>query len=382
MQLTFFRYFLSFIFKSKTRQKLLFIAIAGLMLSSFSLIVIQSIMGGLQNGLIQRSKNVFGVGQLEFKEARGKYSEIYQKLLNKGIEFYPEYEIELLLKHSNHISPVILHGIDFDHGVPKFLANKDNEGIILGSDLGGSLNAYFSTRIEVLSPAHLDHLFGAVPRSVSDSVSDFYMSELVEIDSVHAWTRLRLIQNLIRKKKINNIKFYNNKDFTTAKELFPNETFTTWEDTHESLVWALSLETNVMLLLFVAMSFLVALCITSGFMIFFDKVKVDLLSFWVIGLSRKKVFKLTYYFTHFISFVFSFLGIALGLGFLYLLSSNQVNFMPDFFVERSIPVKITALGIAKAFFIPYFIATVFSRSSFKLFKKENESFLSQIRKII
>jgi lipoprotein-releasing system permease protein len=382
MQLTFFKYFLAFIFKSKTRQKLLFIAIAGLMLSSFSLIVIQSIMGGLQNGLIQRSKNVFGVGQLEFKSGKGNYQEIYTKLLEQNIEFYPEYEIELLFKHANHISPVILHGLDFDHATPKFLSKKDNAGLILGSDLGSSLNAYFSTRIEVLSPAHLDHLFGAMPRSVSDSVSDFYMSELTEIDSIHAWTRLRLVQNLVRKRKINKIRFYNEKDFYHAQNIIKDGEFQTWEDTHESLVWALALETNVMLLLFVAMSFLVALCITSGFMIFFDKVKVDLLSFWVIGLSRKKVFQLTYLFTHFISFVFSFIGIALGLGFLYLLSSNQINFMPDFFVERSIPVKITTLGVVKAFFIPYLIATFFSRSSFKLFKKENESFLSQIRKII
>jgi lipoprotein-releasing system permease protein len=382
MQLTFFRYFLSFIFKSKTRQKLLFIAIAGLMLSSFSLIVIQSIMGGLQNGLIQRSKNVFGVGQIDFLEGKGNYQELYQKLLKENVSFYPEYEIELLFKHSNHISPVILHGIDFDHATPEFLAKKDSEGIILGSDLGGSLNAYFSTRLEVLSPAHLDHLFGALPRSVSDIVSDFYMSELSEIDSVHAWTRLRLVQNLVRKRKINKIRFYNQVDFDRAREIFPDYNFSTWEDTHESLVWALALETNVMLMLFVAMSFLVALCITSGFMIFFDKVKVDLLSFWVIGLSRKQIFRLTYLFTHFISFIFSFAGIMLGLGFLYLLSNNQINFMPDFFVERSIPVKITIPSILKAFFIPYIIATFFSRSSFKLFKKENSSFLNQIRKII
>jgi len=382
MQYQFFKYFLSFIFKSKTRQRLLFIAIAGLMLSSFSLLVIQSIMGGLQNGLIQRSKSVFGYGQIEFNIPKIKYQDIYSTLREKNIAFYPEYEIELLFKHGNHLSPVILHGIDYDQATPEFLVKKDQDAIILGSDLGASLNAYFSTKIEIVSPAHLDHLFGAIPRSVTESVSDFYMSELAEIDSVHAWVRISLVQNLIRKRAINRIRFFSKTDFENAKTLLPDFEYSTWEDTNKSLVWALALETNVMLMLFIAMSFLVALCITSGFMIFFDKVKMDLLSFWVVGLSKKQIFKLTYLFTHFISILFCSLGIVLGLGFLYLLSSNQINFMPDFFVERSIPVKITTMSVLKAFFIPYIISTLFSRSSFKLFKKENTSFLAQIRRVL
>lgn len=382
MKLSFFRYFLAFIFKSKTRQKLLFIAIAGLMLSSFSLLVVQSIMGGLQNGLIGRSKAVFGHGSMEMVDGEKGYKKIYDKLLAKNIEFYPEYEIELLVKHSNQLSPVILHGVDFNHALPPFLNKKDREGIVLGSELGSGLNAYFSSRLEFISPAHIDHLFGAIPRSITEEVSDFYMSELTEIDSIHAWTRLRLVQNLIRKKMINRILFYNEADFLKAKEVFPQRNFVTWEDKNKSLVWALNLETNVMLLLFVAMSFLVALCITSGFMIFFDKIKVDLLSFWVLGLSKKEVFSLTYLFTHFLSILFCLLGLGLGGLVLYILSSNQINFMPDFFVERSIPVKVTNATIIKSFLIPYIIATLFARSSFNLFKKENQSFLSQIRKVI
>ena len=117
-------------------------------------------------------------------------------------------------------------------------------------------------------------------------------------------------------------------------------------------------------------------------MIFFDKIKSDLLSFWVLGLSKKEVFSLTYLFTHFLSILFCLLGLGLGGLVLYLISSNQINFMPDFFVERSIPVKVTIATVLKSFFIPYIIATLFARSSFNLFKKENSSFLNQIRKVI
>ena len=136
---------------------------------------------------------------------------------------------------------------------------------------------------------------------------------------------------------------------------------------------------NVMLFPFVGMSFLVAICITSGFMIFFDKIKGDLISFWILGKSQKEIFKLSYILTHIVSALFALIGLLAGIGFLMLLQHNDINLMPDFFVERRIPVKLDAFKIAISFVIPYVISVVFSYFSFNIFKKESSSFLRVIR---
>lgn len=384
--LDFYKYFISYIFKAKTRQRLLFIAVVGLFISSFSLVVLQGIMGGLQNGLINRSKIVLGDGHLEFETPinEKRKLQIEERLLDHKISFFSEYEIELMVRKDNRVSPAILHGIDYSYGAPEFLVKKDISGVVLGSDLSTNLNAYFDSKISFISPAHVDILFGDIPRSVKESITDFYMSELVEIDSIHAWTRLSLVQNLIREKSINKIVIYGEDGFLKAQEILKNQKdikFISWSDMNKSLVWALGLETNVMLFLFVGMSFLVAICITSGFMIFFDKIKTDLISFWVLGKSKESIFRMAYLLTHIISFIFCLSGIIMGVLFLYLLENNDINFMPDFFVERRIPVQINALRVFIAFIVPYSISVVFSYFSFTSFKKESSAFLKTIRTV-
>ena len=381
----FYKYFITYIFKAKTRQRLLFIAVIGLFISSFSLVVLQGIMGGLQNGLISRSKEVLGVAYVDMPNSDKEISlQIISELKALKIKFYPEYEIELMVKKGNRVSPAILHGIDYSFGIPPFLKNKDTNAIVIGSDLSTNINGYYDSEITFISPAHVDILFGDIPRQVSESISDFFMSELVEIDSLHVWSRISLVQNLIRSRDINKIVFYTNNDFVTALPVlkkYNGVSIVKWEDINKSLVWALALETNVMLFLFVGMSFLVAICITSGFMIFFDKIKTDLISFWVLGKSKASIFRMSYVLTHIISLIFCSSGVIVGILFLLLLKSNDINFMPDFFVERRIPVKIDSFKIIISFIVPYFIAVIFSYFSFVSFKRESSNFLKLIKSI-
>jgi len=377
----FYFYFFRYIFSAKTRQKLLFIAVVGLFISTFSLVILQGIMGGLQNGLIERSKKTLGRGHIDLalEKSTQKISEIETKLKNKGITYSREYEIELMVNHGSRVNPVILHGVDFEHLTPRFLENKDLSGVVLGSDLATNLNSYFDSKLTFISPAHIDYLINPIPRSVSEIITDFYVSDLSEIDSVHAWTRLSLIQNLIRKRLVNKLIFYSEEDLELAVEALGIEQVTTWEQQNKSLVWALNLETNVMLFLFIGMSLLVAICITSGFMIFFDKIKTDLISYWVMGKSQKDVYRMSYIFTHIVSLVFCSLGILVGLLVLELLNSNNLNLMPDFFVERRIPVKISPFKVLLAFIIPYSISVLFSYFSFSSFKKDTGSFIKLLR---
>ena len=386
MNLPFLKYFLVYIFKSKTRQKLLSLAIFGLFISSFSLIVLQGVMGGLQKGVISRSKAIYGQGFIKVPDSFTVEDTdfLLAKLKEDNLKVSSEYEIELLIKNGDILKPIILHGLDFKVFRADYLKGKDFSGIVLGADLASSLKSFFEDQLILISPSHSDFLLTEIPRQSSIKFSDIMISDLQEVDSAHGWADIKFVQNLIRSHKINKILFYDKKSFDFAKSKYEKSLdlkFISWESQHRSLVWALKLETTVMIILFVAMSLLVAICITSGFMIFFDKIKTDLISFWVIGMSKDNVMKLLFIFTQVLSLGFILLGLFIGFGLLKAIDSKSLGFMPDIFVEQNIPISVNYADILIAFFVPYIISTLFSYYSFITFKSENSSFLKLIRSV-
>jgi len=381
----FCKYFFTYIFFSKTRQKLLFFAIVGLILSSFSLLVLQSTMGGLQRNLIFRSKNVSGHAEI----AINNFSlESYQKLTEfldlKSLKYVPEYNLEGLLRFKSYLSPVIVHGIDEKKGIPDFLSGYTFDKLIMAFDLAQKLRINSNDTVKIISPAHVDPLLGDLPRYSSIEVGPFVDTSVPEIDAIHIWTRASFVQNLIFKKEINLIRIYSDYDFgslkSQLKDNFENVSLTTWEENNQSLVFALNLETTVMVFLFVAMSGMVSLCITSGLMIFFDKVKIDLSSFWILGAHKEKLGIAFTVFLNFLGGLSSLLGITLGLIFLYLFDRFGGNIMPEVFVERKIPVFITAQGILISFGVPYIISMLFSYLSLNQFKKD-QNLLDNVRAV-
>ncbi len=383
MSLAFFKYFFQYVFKGHTRQRLIFLTIIGLLISSFSLMVLQGIMGGLQNGLVKRSKNVIGQGYYDVSNySRNELSDLIKDLRYKNIQYVKELEIELMVQNGGYLAPLIIHGLDFDQMTPDFLKGRDISGLVLGGQLARDISAFYNTDVTITSPAHTTLLMREVPRQSSIEVTDFFSSELPEVDRIHGWVRLRFVQNLIRKKTFNRIRIYG--DATPIKNFLAStnyRNFVSWDEMNATLVWALGLETKVMLFLFTSMSFLIGICIVSGYLIFYNKIKVDLASFWILGLSKKKAMKLIYIFGHLLTGVFSLLGVSLGLIFLKLLDSNQLVIMPEHFVERNIPVNFEVRDILLAFFVPYLIAYIFTKITFNIFKKEDTSFISLIKKV-
>lgn len=388
MSLTFFKYFFAYIFKAKTRQKLIFLTIIGLLISAFSLTVLQGIMGGLQSGLIQRSKNVLGSGYIDLSGVNATdkdYLTLVDKLKARGVEFAPELELELMIQHGSYVSPIILHGMDYKFFTPDFLKDKELQDLVIGSDLASSLKIFFGGEVKITSPAHTDFVFGDIPRQSKTSISDFFLSELPEIDSIHGWVDISFLQNLIRSFQVNKIRIFSEniaKVESVINEMNSDQMkFISWERENSTLVWALNLETRVMLFLFIAMSVLIGICITSGFLIFYNKIKGDLASFWILGLPRHKIMTQVYILGQGISILFCSLGVVLGLMFLWMLDSGNFIIMPEQFVERNIPVNFELKSILFAFFVPYAVASVFTHITFKVFKKEDTSFLSFVRKI-
>ncbi len=383
----FFRYFFSYILRAKTRQRLLFIAVVGLFLSAFSLMVIQGIMGGLQKGLIARSKAINGSHLIQFSEiTNSSLVEIKDILTKEDVPFYSEIEIEVMLKHKSFVAPAKIHGIDLTDEIPEFLKEKDFKGLVMGSDLASKVRLQFLDDVQIISPGVTDSLMGEVPRFLSESLSDYVYTELSEVDEFEVWVRAGFVQNLMRKKGINQIRLFGEVSPEVRKkiELLKTETsfrWITWEEMNNALVWSLNLETNVMLFLFISMSFLVAIAITSGLLIFYSKIRKDLMSFWILGMAQSQLIKLCFHFTLILSAVTCLFGGLMGFITLKVLESYGHDFMPDIFVERRLPVDLGPLHILTSLFIPFAISVIFSYFSFAHFKKENQSFVSIVRSL-
>ena len=102
------------------------------------------------------------------------------------------------------------------------------------------------------------------------------------------------MHNLIRERAFNAVRIYTPFEEAQLKSLLDKKYWgeyrlLTWERQNQTLVWALKLENMVMLFLFTGMTVLVGLCVTTALMLFLDKIKTDLASFWVFGCRQKNL---------------------------------------------------------------------------------------------
>ena len=377
---TYLKYFFVYIVSAKNRQRLLILAVLGLFISAFALIVLQSTMGGLQNKLMVRSKSVIGKATIYFKaETQDERLKVLFDLLDREkAQYTKEYEIELLVRYKTFITPVVVHGIDQNGFVPDLLRNDLKTSIdqrkvdaIIPLDLAYKIGVAPPETLQIISPAHVDNLLDDVPRSQSIRVDRTMSSDVPEIDLYHLWVRLPLIQNLIQARDLNRVRIYNDIDFKKINNKLPQAMeLKTWEEENATLVWALKLESTVMVFLFGAMSLLVSLCISSGLLIFFNKIKSDLASFWILGASLSQIDQATKYFLHLMSFLSIFVGLVMGLIFLWFFDHYAPEIMPDMFVDRKIPILVTSNGLFISFIVPYIISSLFISFSLKQFRKE------------
>lgn len=380
---TYLKYFFFYILSAKNRQRLLILAVVGLFISSFALIVLQSTMGGLQNKLMERSKSVIGRATLLFKseQSEAKLLVLEELLKKEKLNYTREYEIELLLSYQTYLTYVIVHGIDQTGYMPPFLGESKRFEAIIPTELAYKVGVAPPEDLQLISPAHVDGLLGEIPRSQTIKIDKTISSDVPEIDLSHLWVRLPLIQNLIQAKNINRIRIYSETDFNKLSKKLPQWVqFKTWEEENGTLVWALNLESTVMIFLFAAMSLLVSLCISSGLLIFFNKIKTDLSSFWILGSSYAQIHRSTKYFLHLMSLLSILAGVLSGVVFLFFFDHFAPEIMPDVFVDRKIPILISLKGLSISFLVPYLISSVFVHFALTQFKREHD-LLDHVRSI-
>ena len=388
MIIPFTKYFIRHMLVSRKRGGILILAVIGIIISSFALVVLQGVMDGLQRNLMGRSKRILGSGVFYFHQPVEKKTAKPLKSMAERLNFKAvrEYELEALIKNSTTFVPAIIHAID-PLERPFFLNQLVLDDLAVPFGLSLNLDVKKNQQLLLISPAHIDSLVDDIPRSVSGSVSEIFTTQVPELDETRLWVRMGLVHNLIKSPSINAVRFYGPGNWMRLSQFVQDGPYKNlgrllqWEDVHKTLVWALKLESRVMIFLFTSMALLVSLCVTSGLMIFFDKMKNDMLALWILGASTKALYKASQTFLLLLSFTSSLLGLSLGVLFLVLFDRYSPAILPGMFVDRKLPVELGPVQCLTAFLIPFSISLFFGHFSLKNFKgkQNNERHLAQLR---
>lgn len=363
--------------KEPGHRYLFILAVLGLFFSSFSLLVLQGVMDGLQEKVVGRSRDIMGHYTVTLKQGSFEMaSELKRELKEKwNLDGYLEIELDLLLISDYSLTPVIIHGIE----------NFTEDGLILSKQISRfKLHSLVGDQLTLLSPGYVDSFLGDIPRTTKIKIAKTIETFVPEIDAFHVWASARIVQNLIRERFFNRMRFFSPIKKHILEEIRKKYSDTviihSWEEMNSTLVFALKLESMILTFLFTIMGILVSLGITSGLAIFFDKIKNDLITFWILGSSKLKLTNASHILLFLMSFFSITLGVLLGILGLYLFDQYGGQIMPDIFVDRKIPVELTLKGALMAFSIPFVITMLFSLSAMKQFK-ENDNYLKSIKAI-
>lgn len=311
-------------------------------------------MSGLQNGVITRSKNILGSYILQTSEEL-RFSE----------KHYKEKEIEVILEKES-ITPIILHGY---YQVPDFLKDLNTENLILGIDLSSLLNISYQDEVTVLAP-HLSNFFlPNLPRFFTTQVSDYLFSDVQSLDYFHGWIQASVLEEAF---------FDSNYTYRFFEQPKDTTNMISWEDQNQELVWALALERNVMLFLFSSMSLLISISIGIAFAMFFQKIKQEIITFYILGATLSSIYKNLFYFGLF--FTSTMIGIGVGIAYILLKFLQSKIVLPIIFLEKTLPILITSQAVVKSFFIPFLITYIFYYYIYSSFKKESSDIVTLLKK--
>lgn len=378
MTFYFIRFFISYIFKAKTRQRLFLMAMVGLFLSSVSLVVVQATLRGLQDNRIDRAKSIMGDYTLSKFESIKPVINFLDNL--PEIKYNKEFELEGLVRFDGRLAPVIIHGISSRDYLPDFLGGRIYRDEIYASDyISLKLRSTIMDELTILSPVYTDPFFGDIPRQKTLVHNKNIETLEPDIDEYHVWTDVRNVHYLTTQRIFNTVRIYGPLSNTDIDNLKSFGSLISWEEENANLLYALSLENSIMIFLFMATVFLVVISIAGGLAIFYNRLKTDFASFWILGLSVNEIKKMGNKAIGSLSVLTLLLGNAFGLLLVKLLKVYSPNIMPQMFVDRSLPVKLSPSVFLYSFLIPAVITFVVSYISSQNYFSKKKEFVNLIR---
>lgn len=184
------------------------LALTGIVIGVFSLLVVSSVMNGFDTDMRNRvigSKSEIKVHKADFSPV-DEYRQLADRIENfKGIQAVSAVcENELMLQNEKLLASTVCYGVDYEgHGRISSLFDKiivgepdsaelEENGIIIGLDLSLTLNVTVGEYLQVSSPAASEPTpFGMLPRTKKLKVIGLFISGLPEFDRLYSYISIK-----------------------------------------------------------------------------------------------------------------------------------------------------------------------------------------------
>ncbi len=185
------------------------ISVLGIALGVFTLIVVMSVMNGLEQDVTERVLGLHSeikIFQHNFQELQNPEGLIKRTEKIAGVKASPILEKELMLMHNKNVTGTVCQGVELEKhlkvsdldkniylGFPS--ENELKNGIILGSNIALNLGVNVNDTLTLMSPiADQPTPFGLIPKSIKLKVVGLYHTGIPEYDMKYTFTDLGTLQ--------------------------------------------------------------------------------------------------------------------------------------------------------------------------------------------
>lgn len=330
-----------------------YLSTIGIAIGVMTLVIVMSVMNGLEKELFKRMISVNGNYTITNNERSIiNYSKIINKLeeLPFIIKAIPKVNGQVLIQKSNKIIGVLIKGIEIDYLIGKLLIknsmvrnvffDQSENSAYIGLEIANQLNVKIGDKINIIIPKINVSMLEFTLKTKIFIVAGIFDTGMYEYNDLLLYIPILTAKSLISDKVseieiiIKNFNYTKNYlmqvNDLLMKEFTQNLFAYNW--INDTFFKVLKIEKNVMFFVLLFIIFIAAFNIFSSLIMLVKDKYQSIIIFRSLGITKTSITK-----------IFAFVGFALGLfgttvgtiiGFIFLFNINNIkdifNFMPNF----------------------------------------------------
>lgn len=233
---------------------------------------------------------------------------------------------------------------------PEFETSLEKDEVFIGADLARSLNLYQGDDFTLVPPETLLLPSGEIPKLQRARVKGLLQTDVAGFDTKvilyrkdHSFLTLKSSET---RRPIVEIRLLQPENYKSVQEMIINKfslnknKVETWASRNSSLLFALRLEKIAMSALLILSILVTSFSINMVLLIFISEKQKDIGLFMALGLSKLKTRSLFFRVGFYLAILGSLAGLIFGLIFALYVENNPIRFMPDVYVDSSLPAEV------------------------------------------